>query len=116
MVTIYHNPKCKKSRESLEILKEAGEKVKIIEYLKNTPSSKEIKKLLKLLGNKPAETIVRKNEQIFKEQFQGKTYSNEEWINILAENPKLMERPIVVKGEKAVIGRPPENVSTLLNG
>lgn len=110
---IYHNPRCRKSRETLAILEDAGKDVEIVEYLKDVPSEDEIRKLLAKL-NMNVEDIIRKGETIYKEKFKGKNFTEDEWITILHENPKLIERPIVVKGNKAVIGRPPENAKELL--
>ena len=110
---IYHNPRCSKSRQTLQILEEKGADIEIIEYLKDVPTKKELKKVLKLLGLN-ASDILRKGEAIYKENFKGKEFSNDEWIDIMLENPKLIERPIVFDGKKAVIGRPPENVLELL--
>lgn len=110
---IYHNPRCRKSRETLQLIEAKGAEVEVIEYLTATPSAVELKGILGKLNMK-AEDIVRKGEAIYKEQFKGKDLSEEEWIKALVENPKLIERPIVVKGDKAVIGRPPENVEELL--
>jgi len=83
-----------------------------VEYLNNPPNKIELKEVLKKLGMKPGQ-IIRKGEAIFKENYKGKSYTDEEWIEIMANNPILMERPIVVKGNKAVMGRPPENVIDL---
>ncbi len=110
---IYHNPRCSKSRQTLELIREKKVDVEIIEYLNDTPSEKELKELIALLGIKPEE-LVRKNETVFKEQFKGKTFSDDEWIRIMVQNPKLIERPIVVKDGKAVLGRPPEKVLDIL--
>lgn len=109
---IYHNPRCRKSRETLQILQDKGAHVEIIEYLKTPPSKEELKAILKKLGRKPLD-IIRKNEAIFKEKFKGKEYPDDRWIQIMVENPVLIERPIVIKNNKAVIGRPPENVLEL---
>lgn len=111
---IYHNPRCRKSRETLAILKEKGADFEVVEYLKNTPTKDELKMVLSLLQVKPID-IIRKGESIFKEQFKGKDFSDEEWLNILIENPKLIERPIVITEKQAVIGRPPENVNVLFS-
>ncbi|WP_422009166.1 arsenate reductase (glutaredoxin) [Roseivirga pacifica] len=113
MLTIFHNPRCRKSRETLQILEESGEMLEVIEYLKEVPSKEELGKLIEMLGIKP-EQLLRKGEAIYKEQFKGKTLTDDEWIEAMVENPKLIERPIVTDGEKAVIGRPPENVKELL--
>lgn len=113
MLTIYHNPRCGKSRQTLNIIKEAGAEVAVVEYLKDIPTADELKTLLGKL-NLQAEDILRKGEAVFKEQFKGQAHTNDEWIDIMLAHPKLIERPIVVKGDKAVIGRPPENVEALL--
>jgi arsenate reductase len=110
---IYHNPRCRKSRETLQIIRDAGRNVEVIEYLKDTPSQEELKEIIGLLRIRP-EKLVRKNETLFKENFKGKRLSDGEWIEILANNPKLIERPIVVDRSRAVIGRPPENINELL--
>ncbi len=112
MLKIYHNPRCSKSRQTLQIIKEKNVEVEIIEYLKDVPNAKELKAVLKKLNLKPQD-VLRKGEAIFKEKFKGKTFSDEEWIEIMIENPKLIERPIVFNKDKAVLGRPPENVIEL---
>ena len=114
MLTIYHNPRCGKSRETLKIIEESGEEVNIIQYLKTPPSEEEIRQLVEKLGL-PVEYLVRKSEKTFIEDYKGKEMESEDWFRILSENPILMERPIVVKGDEAVLGRPPENVLKLLN-
>ncbi len=113
MLKVYHNTRCSKSREACSILQEENIPFETIEYLKTPPSQNEIKTLLKMLGMK-AEDIVRKGEPLYKEKFTGKKNSETEWIKILSENPILIERPIIVKGNKAVIGRSPEKVLELL--
>ncbi|MCX2742297.1 arsenate reductase (glutaredoxin) [Mangrovivirga sp. M17] len=110
---IYHNPRCAKSRDTLKIIKEKGVEPEIVEYLKETPSKEELKEVINMLGVSPQE-IIRKGEADYKENFKGKDLSDEEWIDAMVEYPKLIERPIVIKGDKAVIGRPPENVNELL--
>lgn len=110
---IYHNPRCQKSRETLKLINDAGVHVEIVEYLKNTPSKEELQDLISKLGITPVQ-LLRKSESVFKESYKGKEFSDEEWVEIMIENPKLIERPIVVDGEKAVLGRPPENVKELL--
>jgi arsenate reductase len=110
---ILHNPMCSKSREALKILEEKGEKVEVIEYLKNTPSVDELKKIIKMIGVN-AEDIVRKNEEIYKDNYKGKKLSNDEWIAVMVKYPKLIERPIVIKGNKAIIGRPPVKIIEIL--
>lgn len=110
---IYHNPRCRKSREGLELLKDSGHDFEIVEYLKNPLSADEIKSLLEKLNLK-AEGLVRKGEAIWKENYKGKDLSDQEIIEAMATHPKLIERPIVEKGNKAVLGRPPENIEALL--
>ena len=112
-VKIYHNVRCSKSREACSILQEKNIPFETVEYLKTPPSQKEIKELLKKLGMK-AEEIVRKGEILYKEKYKDKKISEAEWIQILSENPILIERPIIVKEDKAVIGRPPEKVLELI--
>ena len=112
-ITILHNPRCSKSREALQILNDNKCEIEIIEYLKNTPSKKELKDVLMKLGLKPAD-IVRKKEDVFIKKFKDKKFTDSEWLQILTENPVLIERPIVIDGYKAVIGRPPELVLELV--
>lgn len=110
---IYHNPRCRKSRETLAIIEEKGVKPEIILYLEKAPTQKELKDIIKLLDIKP-EALLRKGEKIYKENYKGKDLSDVEWIKAMVNNPKLIERPIVIKGKKAILGRPPENVHELL--
>ena len=112
-ITIYHNPRCSKSRSALALLQEKGVHPHIIEYLKDPPTKEILRAILRKLGMKP-EQLVRKNEDAYKERYAGKALSDEQWLDALAKNPILIERPIVVKGNKAVIGRPAENVLSLL--
>jgi arsenate reductase (glutaredoxin) len=109
---IYHNPNCSKSRKTLEIVKENTSKFYVIEYLKNPLTVEEIKVLLQQL-NITASELVRTQEVIWKEKYRGKTLTENEIINIMAKNPKLIERPIIEHNNKAVIGRAPENVLSL---
>jgi len=110
---IYHNPRCSKSRQGLEILKNANVDFEIIEYLKQPISAAEISTILTKLHLKPID-LVRTNESIWKENFKGKDLSDLAIIKAMVENPKLIERPIVINGDKAVIGRPPEKISSIL--
>ncbi|MBJ2173172.1 arsenate reductase (glutaredoxin) [Aureibaculum sp. A20] len=110
---IYHNNRCSKSRCGLEILNNSKQDFEVVDYIKNPLSEDEIKDLLKKLNFSPLQ-LVRKNEAIWKENYKGKDLSDSEIIKAMSEHPKLIERPIVVKGDKAVIGRPPENISALL--
>ncbi len=113
MIKIYHNPRCRKSREGLEILQNSGQAFEIKEYLKEIPSTDELASLIKLLGISPID-LVRKNEAIWKENYKGKTLSNSEIIAAMINNPKLIERPIVVNNNKAIVGRPAENIKRIL--
>ena len=111
---IYHNPRCSKSRQALSLIQEKGENPKIIEYLKERVSIQDLGLLLIMLKIKPIE-LIRKGEQIWKEKYNGKELTDDEIIMAMVENPKLIERPIVVKNGKAIIGRSPEKVLNLLS-
>jgi len=113
MLKIYHNPRCRKSREALAILLDKGHDPEIIQYLKDPPSIPELKDLLVKMDMKPEE-IIRTGEKIYRENYKGRKLTDEEWFNILVENPILIERPIVVSGEKAVLGRPPEKILEII--
>ena len=113
MLKILHNTRCRKSRETLNIIQESGVEVEIIEYLKDVPSADELKSILDKLQIEPVQ-LLRKGESVFKENFKGKDLTNDQWIEAMVANPVLIERPIVIKGDRAVIGRPPENVNELL--
>ncbi len=113
MIKIYHNPRCTKSRQGLEALEKSGEQFEIIKYLENMPTKDELREILAYL-NIPAENLVRKNEAIWKEKFRGKELSEEEILDAMIQYPKLIERPIVIKNNKAVIGRPTEKIYDLL--
>ena len=109
---IYHNPRCTKSREALAIIKNKISEFEIIEYLKNPLTVEEIKVLLPQL-NITAHELVRTQETIWKENYKREILTDNAIINIMAKNPKLIERPIIEHNNKAVIGRPPENVLSL---
>lgn len=112
--TIYHNPRCSKSRQALALLQEAGVEAEVVEYLKSTPSAADLDAVLTKLGLAP-EAIVRTGEDRYAELgLKGKALSRAEWLDVLAANPILIERPIVVAGDRAVVGRPPEKVKELL--
>jgi len=113
MITIYHNNRCGKSRDALAILSEKNVEFNVVDYLKNPPTSKELAAILQQLKMAPID-LIRKGEAIYKENFKDKTFTNAEWIQIMVNNPILIERPIIVNGDKAVIGRPPENVLEIL--
>lgn len=113
MISIYHNPRCRKSREGLTILENSGKEFEIIYYLDTIPSEKKLTEIIHLLGIPPIQ-LVRKNEKIWKENFKGKEMSDAQIIKTMVENPKLIERPIVINHKEAVIGRPPENIIGIL--
>jgi arsenate reductase len=111
---IYHNPRCRKSRETLQLIQNAGIEPEIIEYLKETPSVDDLDAILKKLKLEPQD-VMRKGEAVYKElKLKEKDLTRQQALKIMIENPKLIERPIVVKGRKAILGRPPENVNELL--
>ncbi len=113
-VVIYHNARCSKSRSACELVAGRGIEARIVEYLKTPPGKEELRTLLQKLGMKSHE-IVRHGEETFKENFAGKSLTEEQWLDALIEHPILIERPIVVRGDRAVIGRPPERVLELLD-
>ena len=100
MIKIYHNNRCSKSRCGLELLEQSGKEFIVIKYLEDVPTKNELKEILNLLGIKPID-LIRKNEAIWKENFKNQIFSEEELIDIMISNPKLMERPIVVNGKKS---------------
>lgn len=110
--TVYHNPRCKKSRAGLQYVQERTNDIEVIEYLKNPLTEKELETLLMKLHKKPHE-MVRTQEAIYKSDYKGKNFNDHEWIRIMVENPKLIKRPIVVKGNKAVWGDPAEALEVL---
>ncbi|MFL1012920.1 arsenate reductase (glutaredoxin) [Flavisericum labens] len=113
MITIYHNNRCSKSRQGLALLEATGKDFEIVKYLENPPTEKELKSIVKLLDIPPIE-LVRKNEAIWKENYKGKDLSDSEIISAMVKNPKLIERPIIINGEKAVIGRPPGKLHEII--
>ncbi len=110
---IFHNTRCSKSREALELLQQNNCEIEIRDYLQIPPTKKEIEEILGMLKCKAVD-IVRKNEPLYLEKYEGKKITNARWIGILSKNPILIERPIVIDGEKAVIGRPPKLVIDLI--
>jgi arsenate reductase (glutaredoxin) len=113
-VTIYHNPRCSKSRATLHLIEARGLKPNIVEYLKSPPSAADLKAILKKLALKPND-IVRKGEPLYAELgLKDRQLDDEALIALLVANPILIERPIVVVGGKAAIGRPPESVLSIL--
>jgi arsenate reductase len=113
MIKIYHNPRCSKSRQGLEILENSKKEFEIVKYLEETPSEKELTEIIKLLNISPIQ-LVRKTEKIWKENYKGKELSDSEIIKAMIANPKLIERPIIINNNKAVIGRPPENIISII--
>lgn len=113
MTTIYHNPRCRKSRETLQLIKDQGEDPQIVLYLEQIPSEETLKELIDQLGIDPIK-LVRRQESVWKENYKGKELTNDQLIAAMHQNPKLIERPIVVKNGKAALGRPPENVLEIL--
>lgn len=112
-VSIYHNPRCTKSRQGLALLEEKGVEIDVINYLKDGVDKQHLSDTIKKLGIKPSD-LLRKNEAIYKEQYKGKDLTDAEWIDAMVKHPKLIERPIVIKGDKAVIGRPTESILEIL--
>jgi len=112
MYTIYHNPRCKKSRAGLQYIQERTKDFEVVEYLKNPISEELFKNLLMKLNLRPQD-MVRTQEAIYKSDFKGKNFTDDEWVTIMIENPKLIKRPIVVRGNKAVWGDPADNLEIL---
>ena len=113
-LTIYHNPKCSKSRATLALLEKCGARPRIVRYLETPPTAAELEAIITKLGIR-AEQLVRTGEDVFRSKYAGKMLSDDEWIEAMARDPILIERPIVVRGAKAVIGRPPERALALLD-
>lgn len=113
MITIYHNNRCSKSRSGLKILEDSGKEFQVINYLEDVPTEQKLKEIISLLGIKPID-LVRKNEAIWKANFKNRNLSDNEIISAMAKNPKLIERPIVINGNKAAIGRPPETILDII--
>ena len=113
MITIYHNPRCSKSRACNLMLEDLGKEVKIVNYTKDLFDESSLKEVIRLLKIKPIE-LVRKNEPEWKELYKGKELTDGELINAMVKHPKLIERPIVVNGDQAAIGRPLEAVQAIL--
>lgn len=112
-MVIYHNPRCTKSREGLALLQEKNKEFDVREYLKECFTRTELQEVLKKLKIQPSE-LLRRNEKIYKEEYKGKEIREEEWIEIMIQHPQLIERPIIVNGNKAVIGRPKERILEIM--
>lgn len=113
MITIYHNPRCKKSRAGLAHLESKGETFEVKNYIKEGVSFEEMKDILMKM-NVASRELIRTQEADFKSKYKGKNFTDDEWVKIMVENPKLIKRPIVVKNFKAVWADPPENMDVLL--
>ena len=112
--TIYHNPRCKKSREALRLLEEKNIKFKVVKYLDQNFDKQSLGKLLDIIGKKPSDAL-RKNEKIWKKQLNGKNIGEDEILELMIQYPELIERPIVVYGNKGVMARPLENLMDFIN-
>ena len=113
MIQIYHNSRCGKSRECLAFLEDSGQEIEVIKYLDDVPTFDELKSIIEKLNIKPIE-LVRQKEKIWIENFKNKTMSDDDILKVMISNPILIERPIVINGNKAVIARPLENVVAIL--
>jgi len=113
MIQIYHNSRCGKSRECLFFLEKSGQEYEIIKYLEDVPTFDELKEIIKKLEIKPIE-LVRRKEKIWTENFKNKTMTDDEIIQAMISNPILIERPIIINGDKAIIARPLEKVAKIL--
>ncbi|HEA29934.1 MAG TPA: arsenate reductase (glutaredoxin) [Leeuwenhoekiella sp.] len=113
MLKIYHNPRCAKSREGLAILEASDKEFEVVKYLENPPSYIQLSAIIGKLGI-DAIDLVRKNEKIWKENYKGTVMNDEAIIQAMVEHPKLIERPIVIHDNEAVVGRPPERIKTML--
>lgn len=113
MITIYHNNRCGKSRSALSILQEKNIKFEVVEYLKDVPSVEELTSIINKLNIKPHD-LIRTKEPIYIEKYKGKTLSDNEWIQAMHEHPILIERPIVINGNKVVVARPPEKIHEVI--
>lgn len=113
MLKIYHNPRCRKSREGLDYLKDKTTDFEIVEYLKEGLTDEIIQEILLKTNLKPID-LVRTQEEVYKKELKGKNFSDDEWVKIIIENPKLLHRPIIVGKHKAVLAQPAEKVEEVL--
>lgn len=113
MITIYHNPRCAKSRKGLTYLQGKVSDIRVVNYIAEGLTPSELKDIGLRLGV-PLESLVRKQEAYYKTYLKGKNFSDEEWIAILSENPRLLKRPIVIAGYRAVLADPPELIDSIL--
>lgn len=114
-VTIYHNPRCSKSRQTLELLQKQGIEPRVVLYLEQPPTKKQLKDLVSKLGIEPRDLLRRGEEEYKALNLADMNLSNDDLLTAMSAHPKLIERPIVVRGERARLGRPPENVLELFN-
>jgi len=113
MLTIWHNPRCRKSRETLALIEAAGVEVTIRKYLNDAPNQGEITAILAQLGFEDPRSLMRRGEAIYKEKELKSVSSAQKLVDAMVDHPILIERPVVTNGTKAIIGRPPEVVKTL---
>jgi len=113
MISIYHNPRCSKSRQGLALLEASGKEFKTIKYLEHSLTVEELEAIISKLDINPID-LVRKNEAIWKTDYKGKTLSDKQIIEAMIVNPKLIERPIVINETNAVVGRPPESILSII--
>lgn len=113
-ITFYHNPRCSKSRNSLQLLEEKGIEPEVVLYLETPPDAATLSTIIRKLGI-AAHELIRTGEDIYKEAYKGKSMDDTGWIEAMVTHPRLIERPIAIRGDRAVIGRPPENVLSLVD-
>ena len=110
MLKVYFKPNCSTCQTALQLIKaNSKEEIETVEYLVETPTQAQLKEIIRMLGIKPEE-LVRKKEPLYKEKYEGKKINGAQWIKILNQNPILIERPIIINGDKAIIGRPVERI------
>ena len=109
----FHNPRCSKSRQGLDLLKKKGLNPEVVLYLSTPISFEELQKTITLIGISPEE-LIRKNERIYKDNYKGKILTDDQWIQAMIDHPKLIERPIFIVNSKGMIGRPPEKVLDII--
>jgi arsenate reductase (glutaredoxin) len=114
MLKIYHNPRCSKSRETLSLLQQHSGEIEVVEYLKTPPSATELQQLLQMLGIKARDLLLTKEDEYQQLGLNDPALTEQQLVAAMVTQPKLIERPIVVNGNKAAIGRPPSNVLTIL--
>ena len=113
MIKIYHNNRCSTSRAGLKLLEESGKEFEIVHYLEDVPTEEELSEIISFLGIKPLD-LIRTKEEVWKQEYKEKKIHGKALIKLMVKNPKLIERPIVVNGDKAVIGRPVEKILEIL--